>query len=140
MKKSIPDFYRETRFRTEEAVPDWPGEFAIITAYATTGEHWPQHKNEEADQELHHHLSQCNPWLKRITGFSPSSGHCEPGWAVDMPFHEACDVGLRFKQDAIYVVRQGDLYVTYCDARRELIPIAPFKDRIDPTGSGQNVT
>ena len=32
--------YFETHFRSPQPVTDWPSEFVIVTAYATTGERW----------------------------------------------------------------------------------------------------
>jgi len=43
----------------------------------------------------------------RITGFSPSTGHAEPGWAVALPLVECRAIGNRYYQDAIYSV-EGD--------------------------------
>lgn len=110
--------YFEARFLVEEPVDSWPEEFAIITAYATTGETWTREENEAADRRLHHELAKRSPFLIRVTGYSPTTGHGEPGWAAVIPFDEACDLGLEFKQDAIYHVAGDDLCVTYCDDRR----------------------
>ena len=65
-----------------------------------------------------------------IIGYSPNTGHCEPGWATAMGLNEACDLGQWFKQDAIYYVQKDKLYVSYCDKRRGLVPIGPFTERL----------
>jgi hypothetical protein len=64
-----------------------------------------------------------------MTGFSPATGHAEPGWGVEMPWESACELGIQFKQDAIYVVIGGELYVTFCDTRRSLVHVGPFPER-----------
>lgn len=66
--------------------------------------------------------------MRRLTGYSPTTVHAEPGWAVEMPWDEACDLGLRFKQDAIYSVRGDELTVTFCDHRRGLVPVGAFRN------------
>jgi hypothetical protein len=98
-----------------------PDEFAIITAYATTGEHWPDLKNTEADVQLKEYLQSHFSCVMRITGYSPSTGHSEPGWLVNCSFEEACDIGLSFKQDAIYWGENGDLFVSYCGRQRSKV-------------------
>ena len=42
--------------------------------------------------------------MRRITGYDPATGHAEPGWAIEIGFDEAVDLGLRFQQDAIFWV------------------------------------
>jgi hypothetical protein len=125
--------YFETRFRTPRSVHRWPATFAIITAYATTGASWSAEENERADLRLEEALG--DRWRERITGYSPTTGHAEPGWAVMLPFHEACDLGERFDQDAVYLVEADDLFVSYCDDRRALVRVGSFMERLDhPAG------
>ena len=71
----------ETHFHHTESWSDVPDEFAIITAFATTGEQWSDTENAAADDTLRHNLEQRDVWLRRLTGYSPTSGHEEPGWA-----------------------------------------------------------
>ncbi len=47
----------------------------------------------------------------RVIGYSPEGDHAEPSWLVELSLDEACAIGLRFLQDAIYFVEQGELYV-----------------------------
>ncbi len=121
--------YFETRFRTPGPVPSWPAMFAIVTAYATTGASWPTEENEQADALLEDALG--DRWRERITGYSPTTGHAEPGWAVALPFDDACDLGARFHQDAVYLIEEDDLFVSYCDERREMVRVGSFMDRLD---------
>jgi hypothetical protein len=124
--------YFETRFIRLEVREVWPAEFAIITAYATTGEIWPELKNRAGDQQLEDELRRQHRWLRRLTGFSPSTGHAEPGWAVDVGYQTACDIGQCYKQDAIYYVIQDTLYVSFCDQRRTLLAVGGFRARLHP--------
>lgn len=125
--------YFRTRFRIRCAVTDelWLPEFGMISAYATTGERWSDERNQAADQKLEAELRSRSVWLRRIVGYSPTSGHAEPSWAVGVPYEEACELGLQFRQDAVYHVRGGTLYVSYCDDRRRLIPVGGFRERLD---------
>lgn len=120
--------YFNVRFRSDKVISDWPEEFVIITAHATTGEKWTDDENESAGRELEGVLkSKCN-WVESVTGFSPDTLHAEPGWAATIPFNEACDIGNRFKQDAIYFIKDDELFVSHCDERRELVKVGVFSD------------
>ncbi len=125
-----PEYFK-TRFRVERDVSAWPEGFAIISAFATTGQQWTDAENDAADRRLENELRYAGIWYARITGFSPETGHAEPSWAVEMGFQEACGIGERYRQDAIYYVEGDALYVSYCNAHRALIPVDSFRSRID---------
>ena len=122
--------YFDTRFRLETPVLHWPNEFVIVSAYHTTGEQWPDEVNQAADKSLEQELKQHFDWLVRITGYSPTTDHAEPGWAFVMPLSAACDLGLRYKQDAIYHIKGDVLSVSFCDARRKLVTVGEFRSRL----------
>lgn len=128
--------YFETCFRLplETAAVDWPASFGIISAYPTTGRHWPAERSRAADRELEAVLRTCSNRLQRVVGYSPTSGHAEPSWAVELSFEATCDLGLRFHQDAIYFVEGDDLYVSFCDARRGLVAVGRFRERLRALG------
>jgi hypothetical protein len=128
----MPLFYYQTRFQPDALPTPLPGTFAIITACATTGETWTDSENEAANAALRADLERSDHLLGSLTGYSPFTGHAEPGFAASLPFEEACDLGLKFKQDAIYYVDSGILHVSYCDERRQFEPVAAFLDRLDP--------
>ncbi len=68
----------------------------------------------------------------RITGYSAKDiEHAEDGWGVALSFDDACDIGLLFKQDAIFYIINNIIYVSYCDMRRKLIKVGPFLCRVD---------
>jgi len=124
--------YFETCFKPPAAATEiaWPASFGIISAYSTTGEQWPEDRSLAADRELEAVLRCCSTWLQRVVGFSPTSGHAEPSWAVDISFEASCDLGLRFHQDAIYFVDGDGLYVSFCDGRRKPVPVGSFRERL----------
>jgi hypothetical protein len=130
--KPMDPVYFQTRFRTSQPVTDWPSEFVILSAFATTGESWTPQQNERADHRLASELRMRGGWLVRIFGYSPTSGHTEASWAVDLPIEEGCKIGQRFVQDAIYHVKNDELSVTRCNELRALMHVGSFRDRLDP--------
>jgi len=122
--------YFETLFDAHGFSGDWPTRFAIVTAWATTGTLLSQATNDEADRKLEWELQRRRTWRQRITGYSPTTEHAEPGWAVELPFDEACDLTQMFLQDAIYFVDADQLYVTLCDERRQRILVGEFQCRL----------
>jgi hypothetical protein len=126
------DFYFKTRFVVADSLAAFPNQFAIITGYATTGEQWSDGENLAADEALRRELETVCGRVLRITGYSPETLHREPGWLAALPWQIACDLGLRFRQDAIYYVIGDDLSVTLCNERRQLHPVGKFRERIDP--------
>ncbi|MFM2199870.1 MAG: hypothetical protein RLZZ505_3302 [Verrucomicrobiota bacterium] len=78
-----------SRFLLEQTFTDWPKECVIITAYATTGATWTEEENKVADRALTDDLARSGKWHERITGYSPTTGHAEPDWAVEMALSDA---------------------------------------------------
>jgi hypothetical protein len=74
--KLMNPIYWNTHLSTDEEVDAWPNKFSIITAYATTGVDWSDQQNQSTDAALKEKLKDSFGWVKRITGYSPSSGHC----------------------------------------------------------------
>ncbi len=123
--------YFDTRFKLGLPLADLPDSFAIITAHATTGEVWTVEDNNTASETLRAELASSGQLIGTITGYSPVTQHAEAGYAAALEFEEACNIGVQFKQDAIYYVSCGTLFVSYCDHRRNLNPITRFAKRAD---------
>ena len=121
--------YFNVRFRGPWPDLSHPDEFAIITAYATTGETWSEERNQAADLKLENELRETGLWMRRLTGYDPATSHAEPGWAVEMAFEVACDLGLRFQQDAIFWVSGNQVWVAKCGPDRQRAEIGLFSDR-----------
>jgi len=125
--------YFETRFRCESPLGELPSEFVILSAYATTGEIWSEEQNISADQNLLRALQALKPtFLKRVVGYSPTTHHAEPSWAVSIPLAEAHRIGHEFAQDALYFVDQGGLWVASCRAAVPPVYVDQFESRLDP--------
>lgn len=67
-----------------------------------------------------------------VTGCSPDLVHREPGWAANIPLDEALRLGRLCRQDAIFWVSEGRLYLVSCapDAAPEFI--AEWAARLAP--------
>jgi hypothetical protein len=105
-------------------VLDWGGRgFVIISACATTGSATDPKREVAQDAELHEVLRSfgCSP--RRVTGYSPRTGHAEASWAAPIGEIEAVRVGARFAQDAIYLERDGMLWVAACRDERAPAPV-----------------
>ena len=122
--------YFETHFDPAGYDGPWPRQFAIVTGYATTGEEWTSEANAKADLEVHAELLRQGVWMQRVTGYSPRTGHAEPGWAAELSFAAACDLGHQFRQDALYFIRGDQLFVSNSDSRRKEILVGSFRDRL----------
>lgn len=123
--------YFGVRFRTGTPVAEWPTSFAIITAYATTGETWSPERNKEADQRLHAELLARGLRPIRITGYDPDTQHAEPGWAVELPLAEALEMGRRYLQDAIFHVVGDELSVCSCAPEGPCAAVGRFTERLN---------
>jgi len=132
IKQGMHAAYAEVRFKVPHPPANWSQCFATITGYATTGKTWSPAKNKNADAKLRDFLKKLGVKAFRITGYSAKDiEHAEPGWGVALSFDDACDIGLLFKQDAIYYIINNALFVSYCDLRRKLIKVGPFLSRVD---------
>ncbi len=130
IKDTIHPAYFETHFEQLSAFDEWPKNFAIVTAYATTGEVWTDAENKLAGQLLETNLANQQVWIHRLTGYSPKSGHAEPGWAAEISFESAVDLGKRFRQDAIYYVSQDTLFVILCRHPHLPVFVDSFRKRL----------
>ena len=121
--------YSQTRFSIQAQQIEWPDEFAIITAWATTGEVWTADRNREADERLKQTILDRRVWHHRIVGSSPDGQHSEPGWAVAILPKEAKQLGSVFCQDAVYCVSNHELSVLSCGDDRSA-PLGSFNVRL----------
>jgi hypothetical protein len=130
--------YFEVAFEVPHPPDIWPQEFGIITAWTPTGQHRTPEENQKADDLLATTLkSLIGPDLVRVTGYSPTTGHAEPGWMSPGPREDLCALGRRFEQDAIYWVEDDQLFVIKCHPTfSDLVPVGRFRERVRPHSSG----
>lgn len=129
LKYDFHPAYSQTRFSVQTQLTEWPDQFAIITAWATTGQVWTADRNQEADERLRQTILTSGEWHHRIVGSAPDGQHSEPGWAVATSRSEAKQLGVVFSQDAVYYVSGGDLSVLGCNDDR-CAPLGSFIDRL----------
>ena len=125
----FPPVYFDVRFRSPGPA-GWPARFVIVTAWATTGEHWTQDENDRADAALLARAKELGTTPIRVTGYAPATGHAEPGWALDLDPAAALRLGREFRQHAIYAVDGDVLRVLRC-ADALAAPVGSFRDRLD---------
>lgn len=97
-------------------------------------EEWPEAKNIQTDRQLEAELRRQGLWLEQVTGYSPATGHAEPGWAVNLGISDGCDLGRRFVQHAIYHVRGDDLSVILCEQPQQIALVGSFRERVSWSG------
>lgn len=131
-RATIEAIYRETRFRMERPWQPGPEGFAIITAYATTGQVWPEERNRAQDAALERCLRERGLEPHRVTGYSPRTGHAEPGWAAPLSLDSARHLGRDFHQHAVYYVDEHDeLWIVECAGVQPPIAVGRFTERVD---------
>ena len=106
--------FKQAVFRGAPPPPDWPADFAIITAHDPAGVVTSPGRNIAADVALEAELRASGCRLHRITGGSADGVHQEPGWGVPIGLPGAVEVGRRHGQLAIFVVRAGRLALVDC--------------------------
>ena len=123
--------YHDTHFKDYPLATIWPENFAIITAYQTTGEKWSAERNTTANNELEQKLRDLGCTPIPITGYSPATQYGEPGFAIQLSLQQALKTGADFKQDAIYYVENGSLQVHSC-VETESAAVDTFTNRLTP--------
>jgi len=129
--------YKSTVFQYQDFPADWPKSFAILTAYATTGETWTDEQNKDADQKLEAELRKAGHRLHRISGYSSDLKTYEEGWAVVMDLKTAWDLAVKYKQVALFYYQNDELLLVYSkDLSRHdeaMVKVVPkFKDSVRP--------
>ena len=129
--------YKSTVFEYQNFPKDWPKSFAILTAYATTGETWTDAQNIAADGQLEAELRKGGHRIHRISGYSKYLDTHEEGWAVVLDLKPAWDLAVKYKQVALFYYQDNELLLVYSkDISRHdeaIIKVAPsFKDSVRP--------
>ncbi|MFM7865156.1 MAG: DUF3293 domain-containing protein, partial [Planctomycetaceae bacterium] len=128
--RGFPREYFETRFRLDSPAAFWPVSFVIITAWQTTGCRWPMLVNQQSDGLLLDWLRGSGQRPIRLTGYSPVTGHAEPGWAVDLPLLAGLRLGQAFRQDAVYWVQLDELSIVRCASPWQQQRAGSFRERL----------
>jgi len=129
--------YKSTVFEYQDFPADWPKSFAILTAYATTGETWTPEQNVAADRQLEAELRKGGHRIHRISGYSKDLKTHEEGWVVVMDLKPAWDLAVKYKQVALFYYQDDELLLVYSkDFSRHdeaIVKVLPsFKDSVRP--------
>lgn len=119
--------YAQAVFRGAPMPAGWPVDFAIITAWNPWGAAVAVAENERADAALHGAILAAGLIPHRVVGGSVDpAGHQEPGWAVATDPDQARAWGAAFRQDAVFLVRAGQLHLLACVTGQEIALGRPF--------------
>ena len=89
------------------------GTFSILTADNPRGEISDAHTNRRAERALRNELClRCKP--ARLQGCSPDGVHCENSFAAAVTPRLAQTLAGRYRQNALYYVEKGVLYLVPC--------------------------
>ncbi|MEY8674421.1 DUF3293 domain-containing protein [Francisella philomiragia] len=126
------EWYFTTKFEVPILPSRYPNQFAIITAYNPFNQLLEDQENLARNQILRNQLEKSYSWVYEINGFDKSSKHKENGFMFDAKsLDEACNLGEKFSQDAIYYVINDILYVSKCEkSKRKLTKVGDFQSRI----------
>ncbi len=106
--------FNQAVFRCAPLPPDWPADFAIITAYDPDGLPTTAELNRAADEALESELRAAGYRLHRIAGGSADGAHLEPGWGVPIGLPGAVEYGRRYRQLAVFYIQGGGLKLVAC--------------------------
>jgi hypothetical protein len=121
--------YLKTVFITDTHRNEWPSDFHIITAY-NPKRVVTEAENLAADNRLRAQLEAEQVEHFRIVGDSGDLMHREASWGViGINLEHAIRIGLLYVQNAIFEVRDGELFVVSCDTL-ERCSLGKFCERV----------
>lgn len=128
----ICEWYFKTIFEIPLKPNQYPRQFAIITAHNPFNKLLNTQENIARNHILKNDLKRNYGWVYEINGFDEQTNHKENGFMFDAKsLDEACHLGLKYSQDAIYYVIDDILYVSKSDIEnRKLIEVGEFLIRI----------
>jgi hypothetical protein len=65
-----------------------------------------------------------------ITGYSPDFIHHETGWAANITLNQALHLGRIYRQEAIFWISAGQLYLVSCTIGAIPEPLGPWSSRL----------
>lgn len=108
--------------------------FAIISAQNPLGNLCLQPQNLRLDCEFENELHQHGWPYRRMIGASPDLSFRESSWAVLCDKRRALELAKRYRQNAIYWVEQGELYLVpalFGNCEEHLGAFRPRQIRLD---------
>lgn len=126
--QELPHWYFSTLFEIPVKPRNYPSQFAIITAYNPLNRQLSLKENIANNKILEKELRDKYKWIYQINGFDKDTDHKENGFMFDVEsFDQACDLGEKYSQDAIYFVKDDMLFVSKCNKKnRQLTKVGQF--------------
>ncbi len=131
-QNNLLKWYFQTKFEVPIKPKKYPQQFAIITAYNPMNQLLSDYQNNVRNKILEEELKQKYDWVYQINGFDETTDHKEKGFMFDCSsLYEACKLGEKYSQDAIYYILDDTLYVSKCARnQRKLVKVGGFLSRI----------
>ena len=130
MNQSFPDGYYKTRFTLGSAADPLPESFAVITAWNPMDKAWSERMNRAADNRLRRLLKRQGIPHFRVVGGAAETSHHEPGWAVVIDLKRALAIGRRYRQRAIWWIKDDQLELISSDG--EIVEsMGTFSERVE---------
>ncbi len=125
LTQSLWNEYLTTCFRLEKKINYLS--FAIITAWNPRSKRSSHSLNRTNNQRLQHRLKGYD-WTLLVAG-DPTFTWCEESFAVELDLSTALSIAREFEQNAIFYVRDGELFLHSCHDSR-VQSLGPFYMRV----------
>ncbi|MEP2775059.1 MAG: DUF3293 domain-containing protein [Luteolibacter sp.] len=122
--------YKKARFRAIEPEGDWPEEFGVVTACNPAGEPISERENAERTRQLEVLLLEAGRVIFPVTGYDPNSPHEEAGFGVVCGKDEILRLGRLWKQEAVFWIVKGKVWLLSCAPGGEEVPMPPFAEML----------
>lgn len=123
--------FLNTYFRIPEKPLHLPKEFVIITAFNPRGVVHKSVENNEFDAALAAYLQEHALPHWRVIGGSHDFVHAEPGYGVETDLNQGIELGVLFRQEAVFYVRGDNLFLVDCSTHQQTF-LGGFRPRIIP--------
>lgn len=113
--------YQQVRFCAELPKAGLPAVFGIVTACNPDGKTISPQENDNATDGFRKELEKEGHFYFSVTGGSLDFSHSEPGFGVlFLTMKEAIAWGIRYQQEAVFWVENGDVHLVPCDGSDSL--------------------
>ena len=122
--------YLNTYFKIpQQRAGDLPSEFFIVTAFNPDGRDHAKELNQSFDLDLAALIQNKSLSSWRVIGGSHDFAHAESGYAIAANLEVGIEMGIHFRQEAIFWINNGKLYLVDCSSRQQM-PMGEWKLRV----------